>query len=151
MRLIGKVAFFFALPAIALAVRRTTRTRVLIRWNGTFLLMKPWLGSDQWLLPGGGLHRREDPRVGAAREVKEEVGISLNPKELKYLGKHTAQEGRWFQYDYHLYIVDVPSDAIPRLQKLEVQAAQWFTVSQIQEFKSPNETVLKSVLTFRNT
>lgn len=41
------------------------------------LLIRHSYGSGQWMLPGGGLGRREDPVTGGAREVREETGVRL--------------------------------------------------------------------------
>nr|WP_268248057.1 NUDIX domain-containing protein [Deinococcus piscis] len=39
-----------------------------------------------WNLPGGPMQPGEDPRDVAAREVLEEVGLKLEPTELRGLG-----------------------------------------------------------------
>ena len=43
----------------------------LVRWH------------DTWWLPGGGLVRGESRRQAACREVREEVGLKLDPGKLK--------------------------------------------------------------------
>ena len=69
-------------------VRR--RALALLRWRtrgvkvaafdagGRVLLVRHGYGrSDLWMLPGGGLHRRERAEAGAVRELAEETGCGL--------------------------------------------------------------------------
>lgn len=44
---------------------------------GRILLIRHSYGSGKWMLPGGGLARREDPLEGAARELWEETHCRL--------------------------------------------------------------------------
>lgn len=44
---------------------------------GRILLIRHSYGSDNWMLPGGGIGRREDPLAAAAREFSEETGCDL--------------------------------------------------------------------------
>ena len=39
-------------------------------------------GAGQWTVPGGHLEADERPRVGAARELREEAGVSVAPEDL---------------------------------------------------------------------
>ena len=48
---------------------------------GLVLLVKPNY-RDHWSLPGGVLEHDEPPHVGCAREIAEELGISLTPGPL---------------------------------------------------------------------
>jgi 8-oxo-dGTP diphosphatase len=49
---------------------------------GRLLLLRQPPGH-RWGLPAGLLKRHEEPVVGAARELAEESGIKLDPRELK--------------------------------------------------------------------
>ncbi|WP_232703039.1 NUDIX hydrolase [Halobacterium wangiae] len=46
-------------------------------------------GEGEWSIPAGHLEVEEEPRVGAARELKEETGLSIDPAALTLL--ETAQ------------------------------------------------------------
>ncbi len=50
--------------------------------DGRVLLIRHSYGSGHWMLPGGGLARREDPALGATREVAEETGLALNDARI---------------------------------------------------------------------
>ena len=45
--------------------------------RGQLLLIRHSYGSGTWMLPGGGIARREDPLDAALRELAEEVGLTL--------------------------------------------------------------------------
>tara|TARA_Y100001963_G_C6792869_1_gene456704 strand:- start:6716 stop:7132 length:417 start_codon:yes stop_codon:yes gene_type:complete len=47
---------------------------VLVNDDGKILILK---GPHNWELPGGHLHKGEDPISGLKREVDEEVGLNL--------------------------------------------------------------------------
>ena len=54
--------------------------RALIEREEKVLLCKG-AGDSVWQLPGGRLHKNEDPYVGLAREILEELGVAIeNPK-----------------------------------------------------------------------
>ncbi len=56
--------------------------------KGEILLIKRTTNDfygDVWELPGGSVDTGEDVRLAAAREVHEETGLSVDPKELQYL------------------------------------------------------------------
>jgi 8-oxo-dGTP pyrophosphatase MutT (NUDIX family) len=44
---------------------------------GRVLLIRQSYGSSAWQLPGGGLHKGEDPAAAAAREFEEELGCPI--------------------------------------------------------------------------
>jgi 8-oxo-dGTP diphosphatase len=52
---------------------------------GRILLVKPNY-RDHWSLPGGILEHGEPPHVGCRREVKEELGIDIDPGPLLVIG-----------------------------------------------------------------
>jgi 8-oxo-dGTP diphosphatase len=49
--------------------------------SGRVLLVKPNY-RDHWSLPGGILEHGEPPHVGCAREVAEEIGLTITPGRL---------------------------------------------------------------------
>lgn len=57
----------------------------MIEHNKKLLLVNNWLGSGEWSFPGGGVHKDEDSKTGACREVFEEIGLKLLPSDLEYV------------------------------------------------------------------
>ncbi len=86
-------------PALHIAALRTVHA-VRLRWwrlsgarvrgcrvlvlnaQDHVLLIRHSYGSGHWMLPGGGLSRREDPETGASREVLEETAVRLDAAAL---------------------------------------------------------------------
>lgn len=72
---------------LAHAVRRRWWRLAQVRLNGCrilafddrghLLLIRHSYGSGNWMLPGGGIGRREDPLEAALRELREETGCAL--------------------------------------------------------------------------
>ena len=46
--------------------------------RGRVLLIRHSYGSGNWMLPGGGIARGEQPMAAALRELAEEVGLTLS-------------------------------------------------------------------------
>lgn len=74
---------------------RTRGVRVLVfDAEGSVLLVRhSYAARDQWMLPGGGIGRRETTAAAAAREVREETGCLLNAVELR--GVYDASGEHW--------------------------------------------------------
>jgi len=118
----GVVLFWVLWPALCLYVRGSERSRVLILSGDKVLLVKPWLGDGRWGLPGGGLHKGEEPLVGLSRELGEEVG--LHDVQPVLLGVEQIND-RGFRFTAHFFIAQLTVPQELRLQFLEIAAAQW--------------------------
>jgi 8-oxo-dGTP pyrophosphatase MutT (NUDIX family) len=65
-------------------VRRPTTQGTLVGvWHGRKVLLLQNSYKRVFSLPGGGQHRGESPRETGARELREEVGLSVSPSELR--------------------------------------------------------------------
>jgi ADP-ribose pyrophosphatase YjhB (NUDIX family) len=126
----GKMAFWFSLPLLYFYLRSSRRTRVVIIAEGQILLVKGWYGSGKWILPGGGLHRGEDVREGAVREVAEETAIRLLPEQLKPFGE-AHHHGYGLSYAYERFYVELPKLLVATPQRLEIAEAAWFPIEAI--------------------
>jgi 8-oxo-dGTP diphosphatase len=83
----------------ALGIRTEVAT-VAVWHEGKLLVIKHsyWPESG---LPGGAIKKGESPVNAAARELHEEVGISVKPEELVFLRFHPRKEGRMWVFEYH--------------------------------------------------
>jgi 8-oxo-dGTP diphosphatase len=70
--------------------------------------------EGQWALPGGYLEVDEDLATSAARELREETGVDLDPADLRQLGTYGAPDrdprGRTISVA-HLVRLDSTSEA----------------------------------------
>jgi 8-oxo-dGTP pyrophosphatase MutT (NUDIX family) len=104
----------------------TRAVKCIVRDGDAVLFVRHAYGDRRsWELPGGGIKRGEDPRAGAAREAREELGLDLadwraiGTVEARGHGKRTTiqcfearppdrdltladgeiEEARWFDLD----------------------------------------------------
>src|SRR5690242_997975 len=108
LRLLGILTFWCAWPVFWIYFKRSLgRSRiVLVNPKGEVLLMHQWISSGKWHLPGGGLHADEEKITGALRELREETGVILTPKDMIELGTQTIRM-RGFTYDIYAYLAHV--------------------------------------------
>jgi 8-oxo-dGTP pyrophosphatase MutT (NUDIX family) len=72
---------------------RGVRAMVFDAAGRVLLVRHSYAARDQWMLPGGGIAKRESAAAAAEREVREETGCRLTAVEL--LGVFDASEERW--------------------------------------------------------
>ncbi len=138
--LIGHIAYFFARPIIAKLLRNTRRTRLLLVHEDKLLIVKGWLGDGSWMLPGGGLHKHEAPNDGVLREVREEVGISLDASHLSLAGKFVCDE-KGFNFKYYLFVCRATELYELRPQLLEISEARWIGRDDLANYKLGSEVI----------
>jgi 8-oxo-dGTP diphosphatase len=73
----------------AALIRRADGRTLLVRKHNT----------DAFMQPGGKIEASEQPAAALCRELSEELGLTLAPDELTYVGRFTApaanEPGRW--------------------------------------------------------
>ncbi|KPK13458.1 MAG: hypothetical protein AMJ62_15190 [Myxococcales bacterium SG8_38] len=108
----------------------TTGALVAVWCEGRILLVKNSY-RPQLTLPGGYVKAREDRRTTAARELREEVGIQVQPKRLvhAYHGTHLFEHRK---DTLDIYEVEVDEEPKVRVDDREVVLA---------EFHSPDEAL----------
>jgi 8-oxo-dGTP pyrophosphatase MutT (NUDIX family) len=127
---IGIVGFYLAWPAFFVYLSRSERTRVIIVCQGKVLVVRNWLSDGRWSLPGGGLHKGEDPRLGAIRELFEETGIRIESDHLIELGT-----GRWqlhgLGYTFRSYVVCLDTEPQLHRQHIEISRLVWKQANEL--------------------
>ncbi len=140
-RHIGIAAYWGGWPLLWLMLRRSRRSRVIIiSADNNLLLEKGWLGSGEWILPGGGLHRREDERAGAVREIYEETGIQVPATELQEIVRGRVSE-YGLGFNCVLFAVQLPDEPVAKPQQLELSDVVWMPLDDLREL-SPLTTAL---------
>ena len=120
---------FWALwPVLWLYLRWSHRTRLLIVCGNEFLAVRSWLGPGAYGLPGGGLHKNESPVDGLRREVKEEIGLNLQPQQLKHI-YHAMSRSQHFTFPYDCFLLELDEKPQLMLQKSEIIDAQWLPLN----------------------
>ena len=100
--------------------------------KGEFLLQKRSARKNGlWATTGGHPKSGEDSIQGILTEVKEEIGVDLNPEKLvKYYGGRSEKE-RVFWDDYYIKM-DVQDIKKLKLQEDEVSSVEWFSKNEIE-------------------
>ena len=91
----------------------------------------------RWGMTTGCMVAGEGSRQGAAREVAEELGIAVEPRELEFWRRFVREEAIWDVY--RLCRPAALEDL--RLQQEEVLQADWETPAQIRERAAKGEMV----------
>ena len=141
------VAYWLLLPLIFVYAATTKpRSRVLLVHNNHLLLVKNWLGAGNWSLPGGGLESNESPAQAAIREIKEELGVTIEPSALKELGQHVAVERGGLKSKYYLYVVKLTDKPTLAVKANEITGYIWLPVTDaLNAQKGISNTVKQSV------
>ena len=102
---------------------RTRGAKVMV-FNpaGELLLIRNSYGRTHlWVLPGGGIGRRETPEAAGAREVKEEVGLEVT--HLARVSEHfNGAEGKRDT----IFLFTARADGMPVIDNMEVKEARVF-------------------------
>jgi len=103
--------------------------------DGRVLLVEPTY-KDEWEIPGGGVELDESPRAAAAREVREELGLDVEPGRLLVVDYVPPQldrtEGLMFVFaGPSLYEADI------RLQVEELRSWAWVLPGEADERLTP--------------
>ncbi len=116
--------------------------------KGKILLQKRSMKEDSW--PGmwgvsaaGHLSAGETPRQAALRELKEEIGIRANPKDLKQIIVNRSSimlrdnyNNKEFQHVYLFKLSEIPK----KLQKEEVETVEFIPLTKFErELKNPKK------------
>lgn len=132
---VGRLLFWIGWPLIWLLSRPVQRrTRVVVRYKDDILLVKDWISSGQWTLPGGGVHFGEDARDCAVRELREETGIIASTKELSPHKEFTALLQSGLRFDCVVFLLKLSARPDLRLQMFEISDARWVPLVEIDNY-----------------
>ena len=109
---------------------RTRGAKVMVfNKAGDLLLIRNSYGKTHlWVLPGGGIGRRETPEAAGAREVKEEVGLEVT--HLTRISEHfNGAEGKRDM----IYLFTARAEGTPQIDNLEVEEARFFPLDALPE------------------
>lgn len=111
--------------------------------EGKFLIQKrSKIKNGKFATTGGHPKAGEDSIQGILTEVKEEIGLDLNPKDLQLYYSGRSDKDKVFWDDYYIKM-DVPNIENLVLQKEEVDSVCWLSIDEI-------ETLMKEDKFFKN-
>lgn len=139
-RLSGELAFWIIGPAIKFILRLSLRARMIVSAQDCILVVKPWLGNGKWILPGGGIKRGEEALAAAIREVKEETGVSVLPKDCRELGLR-VYTSNGLANKYLLYSTNFSKPLKTVRQKGEIIEVAWINIQDINTDNSNSDVL----------
>ncbi len=137
-----KVGFMLLWPGLFLYFFGSRRTRTILLHEDEILLVQDGLRffneGESWTLPGGGIKRGEDVQVAAVREVREELGITIEPNAVTLLSE---QQSGGYGLTYHAYFLLYKCTAKPEIGTLshELRTARWFSMQQAERLPLKRE------------
>lgn len=132
----GKVIYILFKPLIGLVLSETPRARAVVIHNKKILLLKNWIGSQRWTLPGGGVKKGEFPKEAIKRELFEELNLVINPKDLKRILR-TKQVEESDSYPVFVFQVLSVKHLEFTVKKPEIIEAKWFELAALPEDLHP--------------
>lgn len=99
--------------------------------KGEFLIQKRSKEKNgKYATTGGHPKSGEDSIQGIIAEVREEIGLKLNAKDLKLYFSGKSKEGQVFYDDYYVKM-DIQNINELKLQKEEVDSIEWLSEIEI--------------------
>lgn len=127
--MIGTGIYRFSLPLLWVWPQ-SHRSRCLVVSDDSILLVKNWLGTGRWTLPGGGVKPHETTRLGMVRELKEELDIDSDRYDLVSMGlRYQRHEGLKCKISLFVLYVDRPLQLAHR--RYELADCQWFDIKSL--------------------
>ena len=102
-------------------------------YEGKFLIQKRSKPKNgKYATTGGHPKSGESSIQGILTEVKEEIGLELDPKKLQLYFSGRSDEERVFWDDYYINM-EIDDLSKLKLQKDEVESIKWFSEKEILE------------------
>lgn len=123
---------FIRTTILSLLSKRTIGVRILLVKEDQVLLVKHTY-QPGWYTIGGGVELKETPREAIERELKEEVGVTLNaPPELfsVYYSYHEKHD------NYVMFYIGRDHTQIP-VHSPEILESRWFPITALPEDTTP--------------
>lgn len=108
--------------------------RVILIREGRVVLVRHWFSPGIWTLPGGGIKKGESPREAGVREVREEIGYTVN----SFGGQVGIYRGRMGRRDSVIVLFTEDFGGSMKLApNLEVIEKSLFELEHLPESLSP--------------
>ena len=113
--------------------RTACRSVVIKDWK---MLLSYETGTDQWMLPGGGLEADEDGKECVIRETAEETGFVIKPSECLLEIDEYYEDWKWVN---RYFFGDITGETEQNLTEREIEVGmepRWKSVEEIIEIFS---------------
>jgi 8-oxo-dGTP diphosphatase len=113
-------------------VRKATGSAAVItNADGEVLLMRRAYPPEDWVLPGGNAEPDESPVETAIREVREELGITIDPTRMT--GVYYQRDHRAGEFVHFVFICSMPSSRGAVHDGAEVADYDFFAPDRLPE------------------
>ena len=100
--------------------------------RGNKILVVSEADTGEWGIPGGRLHRGEDPLSGLVREIKEETGLDVEVEEIMTTGIFIyLNDEPVFGVFYNARPLDENQPLV--LDATEITDARWISLEEIDD------------------
>ena len=93
--------------------------------------------DGKWSVPAGHVEDHEKPTTAMIRETEEEIGIKIEPEDLKFalVNHRRAEEGSHDRVDYYFHCTRY-SGTVKNREPEKCAELSWFPLDEL-----PNETI----------
>jgi 8-oxo-dGTP pyrophosphatase MutT (NUDIX family) len=129
---VGQLIYTITIPARRLYKSDKVRSYGIIEHQEKVLIIKNWIGSGVWSLPGGGSQPGETPVEALKRELNEETGLVIEETSVELIaeGVHTREFGKKRFALFHVPYKNKPSVVI---NYLEIVEHRWIEKHKLHE------------------
>lgn len=108
-------------------------------YEGKFLIQKRSVQKNgKYATTGGHPKSGESSIDGIITEVKEEIGLTINEKNLQLFFSGRIDSKKVFWDDYYIKL-DIPNIEDLTLQKEEVDSVYWLTIKEIKDLMNEDK------------
>lgn len=148
-QILGRLGYFPSYPLISLYLFNSKRVRVVIKSDNKVLVVKPWLNNGKWDLPGGGLHKNEDPVDGCIRELKEELNLSFDRNLARVIKYEKFRAGLLSYSACYVEVLLKSWEQSLSLQEYEIIDYRWVSEAELRDLpmisRQLNQAAIKAL------
>lgn len=94
---------------------------------------------NKWAKTGGHVDTKESVEEAIRREIKEEIGIDVDKKQIKVVDIYKSKNpnNKFFAYNF-IFVIDTKIEEF-KLQKEEVSEVKYFSIEDLENIKKNND------------